>query len=266
MVRLSQHDAQEIANHRKVLKEEIYSQLHFQPVLDPISIACGRKSSVQELYENHRGKLAKEQIKRKVEEKASEVCTFHPVINSHSKKLMDQTDNYDILYKQYYQQKGYHEKERSLSPTPHTLHVHRSINLREPEKMAQGIRLHLLQKEEKRREELIMKEIYELQDCTFQPKLMTAQYDQFKTQFESPVVIPGLSRHLELSELSRKQKEEAALREKKVFSVPNIDKFRRPEDGSTIVESFQFHLDSPSRLNKSSRINNTSSNSSSHYS
>jgi len=51
-----------------------------------------------------------------------------------------------------------------------------------------------------------------------------------------PIVIKGLGRYLELKQMSLKQKAEAMRREKEAFQVKNVDKYRRIEDGSTIVE------------------------------
>eukprot|EP01036_Dinobryon_divergens_P033839 gene33839-43723_t len=50
----------------------------------------------------------------------------------------------------------------------------------------------------------------------------------------------GLGRYLELKQMSSRQKEELKQRELDAFSVRNVDKFRRVEDGTTIVESFRF--------------------------
>lgn len=89
--------------------------------------------------------------------------------------------------------------------------------------------------------------------CTFKPSIPTYQpstqpsitasiyYEsqgQSFQQLESPIIIKGLSRHLELQNLSWKQKEELVQRERDAFTVKNVDKFRRPEDGSTIVKPF----------------------------
>lgn len=239
-------DAQQMADHRRALEAEIYSSLRFQPSLDPMSLALGRRSSIEELHANPRGQAAKDNARRRAEASESEKHTFHPSINAHSQRLLRGADNYDLLNQAYYQQRGYEDKEREVSPM-----VPRRMHLREPERLAQEIRMHMLQKEERVRGELIMKEIYELQDCTFQPTLATNNYPTYKKQSEEPVVIPGLSRHLELIELRKKQKEEAAQREKEVFHVTQVDKFRRPEDGSTIVEGFQFRLDARSHRSSS---------------
>ena len=119
------------------------------------------------------------------------------------------------------------------------------LNIQEPERMMHDIKIHQLKKEEKSRNEIIIKEINELQECTFKPSLTNSflsyekqrkNSDNYEDKEESPVVIRGLGRYLELKYLSKKQKEEALERERNAFNVKNIEKYRRPEDGSTIVE------------------------------
>ena len=117
-----------------------------------------------------------------------------------------------------------------------------TVNLKEPERMSRNIREQQAAKEAKRREELIAREIEEMKECTFQPFIKTNQSHKGARIFsrgcpdDKPVVVRGLGRHLELKHLSLKQREEAYRREIEVFSVRNIDLFRRGEDGSTIVK------------------------------
>ena len=95
-----------------------------------------------------------------------------------------------------------------------------------------------------------------MRQCTFKPSIPTYQpstlghqpsitasiyYEsqgQAFQQLDSPIIIKGLSRHLELQNLSMRQKEETEQRERDAFTVKNVEKFRRPEDGSTIVKPF----------------------------
>ena len=125
------------------------------------------------------------------------------------------------------------------------------------------IKLANQQKEKKRREELISREIEELQNCTFQPTLnqsfaAAASHSNASTSAKSsdPIVIKGLNRHLELRQLSEKLKKEEKEREFNAFHVRDVDKFRRQEDGATIVKSFDLRVNSPSRLDKWKRYSN----------
>jgi hypothetical protein len=131
-----------------------------------------------------------------------------------------------------------------------------TVHMQHPERMARDIRQQLLEKEERRRAELVAREIEEMRQCTFKPSIPAYQppspqpsitasiYYETTGQPPSdgpdapPVVIRGLSRHLELQHLSAKQREDAERRERDAFTVKNVDKFRRAADGSTIVQPF----------------------------
>jgi hypothetical protein len=123
-----------------------------------------------------------------------------------------------------------------------------TVNLSEPERMSRNIREQQAAKEAKRREELIAREMEEMKECTFQPFIKSNQSNRpFNRGVpdKKPVVVRGLGRHLELKHLSLRQREEAYRREIEVFTVKNIDSFRRGEDGSTIVKvrsSFLFKM------------------------
>lgn len=181
-----------------------------------------------------------------MEEDFAQECTFRPKINELSRQLTDPSaeDAFLANYAREYAHMGYAESGCPLDASLDALirmNLHRArsgrINMQEPEKMARDIRAHLLEKEEKRRSELMAKEIEELRDCTFQPSLEQSQVSLERQRRDaSPVVIRGLGRYLELKHMSAKQREDAAEREKEVFSVRNVDKFRRPEDGSTVVQ------------------------------
>lgn len=51
------------------------------------------------------------------------------------------------------------------------------INLKEPEMMDRKIKQHILEKEEKRKNEIISREILEMKECTFQPNLPYNKYN-----------------------------------------------------------------------------------------
>ena len=176
-------------------------------------------------------------------------------------------------------------------------HWHRkcTVNMKQPERMAKEICQQILEKEEKRRAEVVAKEIEEMRQCTFQPKVpeyhpsssssfnissylsdqdssrddigsgnsgggnntTTSRGNSFSSSCSSsvyaPVVVRGLGRHLELKQMSQKQKEDNARREDEAFTVKNADKYRRPSDGSTIVKPFNFHLSDTTIQSRPSR-------------
>ena len=97
------------------------------------------------------------------------------------------------------------------------------------------IKLKAVDRETKRRNEMMVRELEELQECTFQPNLYSHP-SPITLRATSPVVIRGLARHLELKTLATKLKDEAKQREFEAFHVVNVEKYRRPEDGSTRIE------------------------------
>ena len=81
---------------------------------------------------------------------------------------------------------------------------------------------------------LLEKELIELKDCTFSPDIIGLEY-KYRLSDE-PVIVRGLGRHLELRDMSKRMKDDSIRREQDVFRVRNVDKYRRSDDGRTIVE------------------------------
>ena len=132
------------------------------------------------------------------------------------------------------------------------------INISEPDKMSAAFRQRELEKEEKRRSALIEREIAELKECTFHPRIPPAppssssslsnyNYNPDTTVSPpvapaAPVIVRGLGRHLELQMMSQQKKREEADRQRLAFSVniKNIEKLKNSEDGTTIAKPFQL--------------------------
>lgn len=57
----------------------------------------------------------------------------------------------------------------------------------------------------------------------------------------APVIVKGLDRHLEKKQAAIRLKEQQRERENEVFNVQNIQHYRKPEDGSTVVEVRLHH-------------------------
>ena len=245
VARLSKLDAYEMERKRKENEQRYYSAdsgYTFQPKIDPVSKVLGKKSDVHELTNNTKGKNIRENAKRLVDAIHAEECTFHPKINKSRPITSDSGDVSRGEANKYIQDhkpfgwvdcpindvENYYKNEHSINRS--------RIDLKHPERMARDIKLYLNDKEEKRRSEMVAKELEELKDCTFQPNVQ--QYIPTK---EEPVVVKGLSRHLELQNLSSKLKEDALKREGEVFRVKNVDNFRHPVNGNTIVRPFHFN-------------------------
>ena len=244
VARLSKLDAYEMEKKRKENEQRYYSAdsgYTFQPKIDPVSKVLGKKSDFHELTNNTKGKNVRENAKRVVEAIHAEECTFHPKINKSKPVSSDgditrsETSKYIRDHKPFgwvdcpiNEVENYYKNEHSMSRS--------RIDLKHPEKMARDIKLYLNDKEERRRSDIVAKELEELKDCTFQPNVQ--HYIPTK---EEPVVVKGLSRHLELQNLKSKLKEDAMKREGEVFRVKNVDNYRHPVNGNTIVRPFHFN-------------------------
>jgi hypothetical protein len=267
MERLSVLDFEKQENKKKQLTQKYYNSynLPFQPEINYVSKLFGRESSPAILYENKDMKNHLYLIKEKHENQINSECTFRPKINDKSEKLLkeknlfssdggdDDGNDYEKYYYQSYRSQGYAEGDDDEDETADKRKkktgddYHPSfgplgrINFQQPEKMFYEINLKSQQKMAKIKNEIISKEIEELQNCTFQPSLQHSfvsgnRSTENNASNNDPIVIRGLNRHLELKQLAGKLKKEEKEREYNAFHVKNVDKFRRQEDGSTIVK------------------------------
>jgi len=185
------------------------------------------------LYENTRGKRAKDLARQKVEDAVTKGCTFKPKITEYRPKGSPSTDyDYDQWPQCPVEEWGNSSGERHMRDDGGSYLNRTTINMKQPEKMAREIRVRQLEREEKRRSEIVMREIEELTECTFQPQIPV--YSPPPT--DEPVVVRGIGRHLELKHLKGKIEEDKRRRAEEVFSVRNVDRFRKAENGQTIVE------------------------------
>ena len=250
--RMSEVEAQRIAIHKQDIAQEVYNvnDYSFAPSIDKVSRMLGRASSIDDLHENRRGQRAKMDAIRKAEAANAQECSFRPKINyKHPPTSVEPGPN----DRSRWETCPVADEENAArvrwlgDTTPQRgalgvggLQAQRTmrINLREPEKMARDIRLHLAEKEEKRREILAEREILELKECTFRPKVPRNKV----SAYNSPVVVRGIARHLELQNLSEKKRRELALREEEAFKVKNVTKFKRTGDGNTVIQVILFDI------------------------
>ena len=244
-LRLYRDDAEDIERKKREIEQEMYGNISFVPTIDPVSKGLGRSTGVKELSENKRGRRLKMKNKQTFEQRESEVCTFQPQIAQSQKSYLKELYSSGKVHSgpnlfaphMAWEDVGcplHHDSDSAQSRSEGTRVG--SINLREPERMAREIRLHQHEKDEKRRAELIVREIDELQECSFQPKI----YRQPVRQSSRPVTVAGVGRHFELKYMKQKQDEEARQRKEDAFRVKNVETFRRKVDGSTVVEVSLF--------------------------
>lgn len=249
--RLSQWDMMAIEQKKKMLEEELYGDIKFAPTIDKNSKEMARKTDFRELVENNKGKKARDMVRQKVEEIRGADCPFRPQITDYFEKAISKGNASQQILENELRHFGYNEcptdvynRNNRSNDDPNSkanLLSRVTINLKQPERMAGNIRHYLQEREEKRRQAIIERELDDLRDCTFQPQVDPYAFKRKESYLsEEPIIVRGLGRHLELKNRTEKLKEDAATREREVFSVRNVEKIRRPEDGSTIVEPFSF--------------------------
>ena len=82
------------------------------------------------------------------------------------------------------------------------------------------------------------REIDSLRECTFTPSLPPPPLPLSHPSNSQPIIVRGLGRHLELRHQAIRLRQEKQEREQEVFTVTEISKLRRVEDGGTIVRPF----------------------------
>lgn len=250
--RLYRDDMENMDANRQKKEDEIYGSISFVPDIDPVSRMLGRPANIDELVENRKGKRVKEKVKQQMEQKRSSECSFRPQIKASQ-------DSFAKL------QRGQGKKRNEMFTPPlawadaggcpldsyntpgsdaDVIRPAGSINMKEPDKMARDIRMTQMEREEHRRTQLIVKEIDELKECTFQPKINKSN----KSRSDQPVVVRGIGRHFELRNLLQKQKEIATKRQEDAFKVKNVDLYRSRVDGKTIIQVRTAMLPSPTNL------------------
>lgn len=249
---------------------EVYSDVTFQPHIDPVSRALGRTSSLSELHMNRKGQLVRDRATRKVKAAEDAACTFQPALHaypSHSGRYAadgngtDRAADYGAIRQMGWAEAGLggqggqgdgggggeclEEYARDAvdaggGGADDSMRYYRQINLKEPERMARDIKQYLKEKEERRQTELAAREVAELKGCTFQPRIPAPVTAIGVEAAAEPVVVRGIGRHMELRMLNEKLRQDKMEREVEVFRVGDVDSFRRLEDGSTIVKPFSL--------------------------
>ena len=215
---------------RKAMEERIYGQLSFTPDIDPLSRALGTSSGLEELVSNPRGRRARREAELRATEEVSSQCTFTPTVSPYKgSRLQSQwrggsTDDECVHYSSDWgcgcPLQSLEEAQlgvKACASDPQKLRSV-SINLREPERMARDIRLHLQQKEELRQRELDARDIELLKDCTFQPKAARPPATNLE-EVRDTVPVRGMERHLELRDLANRRQQEHEQRLEQLFGL-----------------------------------------------
>ena len=168
--RLSTLDGADIAAHRAEIEKEVYKDLTFRPAIDPISKALGRRSSLDELVTNPKGKLVRQRAKEAQDRVVASECSFRPAVKDYviDANAPSSSSSSSLVagvgpgFGYYFESSvgGWEEGEGEAGEKENT---NRSVNVtsagvvrakltpREPERLSRDIRLHLQEKEERRR-------------------------------------------------------------------------------------------------------------------
>lgn len=218
--RLSVTALKKRAEKMKQITNEVYKDVTFSPKIDNVSKAIGRRNSIQELYENSRGKKRRESVKEKLDEELKSQCTFKPVTNDYQKGV---ADNIESELTNHY---GWIEYSRFMHGNDDKSRVSSKV-------LGKDFKEYWINRDKLQNNGKIEKEIRELQDCTFSPEVIAFEYK--KELSHQPIVVRGLGKFLELQEQSQKLKFLAKRREEDAFKVKNLERCRE-NDGRTIVQ------------------------------
>lgn len=241
--RLSSDDKKVMEMHKQELERRVYDPkvYSFSPHIDKVSRILGRDPSLTELHENRRGQRARMEAQRRADERVLQDCSFAPKLTPYVSKNatpegLISEDDLLIAPKSNCPVDGRSVSSGMTSASSRP--VSRSglqLNLREPERMSRDIKMYLKEKEDKRREAFIAKEIEELNECTFKPTIP----ENNSVIFQHPVVVRGIARHLQLQALSDKLKKTKMERAETAFKVRNAEKFQRTSAGTTVVKVYK---------------------------
>ena len=231
--------------HLREKERQVYGNLSFTPLIDPLSRALGRASSLEELVHNFRGLRKKEHLQLKREEEFQSQCTFQPMINcsyhssaaaaavhspihladSDDEGTNDADDDNEPASKK---SSDYGTLSRNNSCTRPNLYV---LN---PEEVHHKIEAQRKERELQREALLTEQRLRELSQCTFQPRILPPP--SATPSSSKPILVRGLGHFIQQRELCFQREREQKQRELDAFRVSDVEKFRNPADSSTIVQ------------------------------
>eukprot|EP00878_Enallax_costatus_P021208 GHUV01022446.1.p1 GENE.GHUV01022446.1~~GHUV01022446.1.p1 ORF type:complete len:368 (+),score=115.39 GHUV01022446.1:191-1294(+) len=181
--RLAYQDSRKKEAARAALAEQVYNQeCTFRPAINSRSQRIAQATPLKELYENTKGKMKRGAAALAVQMQYEQECTFSPNL----------------------QKQG----------MPQTAPAEAKLSLSSSEVDAVVRRLHSAQqsKEDKVEAAMSFKQYQELKQCTFAPEINKEVPRQ-----QGPVLVRGLGRFMELKEMAKRQAEQKAAVEAKVF-------------------------------------------------
>ncbi|KAF6263417.1 hypothetical protein COO60DRAFT_1635239 [Scenedesmus sp. NREL 46B-D3] len=202
--RLANKDKRTQEAARAVLAEHVHNaECTFRPEINPRSQRMGKPTPLQELYENSKGLAKRFAVAQAVESQRQQECTFTPNL--------------------------------SKPGLVHASPPEAALSLSASEVDAVVERLHSAARNKEGRGEaaLSFKQYQELKACTFTPEITRGVPQQ-----TGPVLVRGLGRFMELKEMAKRQAEQRAAVEAKVFMTQLPA--GTPRAAFTVPEPFQL--------------------------
>ena len=233
--RLSVVDQRRIDDRKKQLESDHYSQFSYKPNINHISRSIGKPSKTIDLVENPRGQLARHRAKAAADKRVAEECTFQPKTN----RFVDpeRPTFGGVTATENRGNGGMMAAGVHIPPPP--------PSFADPDARMDAIRRKQEEQEMWRQQEIATREIEELQECTFAPKLHTNSGGNRRPavkQPTGPVVVRGLGRYLEVREMARRKEAEKAELEAKAFKA---NPKSSSKGGSGITQPRPFKLSKP---------------------
>jgi|MDSY01.1.fsa_nt_gb hypothetical protein len=215
--RLSVVDQRRIEERKRQLESDHYSQFSYKPNINNVSRAIGRPSKPKELVHNPRGQVARDRAKAAAEKRVAAECTFQPKTNPFLDPERPTFGGASAAPSS--REAGMVAAGVYIPPPP--------PSFTDPDARMDAIRRKQEEQEAWRQQVIAEREIQELQECTFAPKLHTtggggsSSSNRRPTvrQPTGPVVVRGLGRYLEVREMARRKEAEKAELEAKAFKA-----------------------------------------------
>ena len=202
--RLAIADAERRAAYRTAAAEEKMAEMSFQPTIDPVSKRLAPSTTDAEKSINFRGRRTRMHAEQKAQVRFLQQHSFHPTLATPQSSRDAMTPRKGAIEAS----QEYPERRKSF--------------------------------EERRRQLRAEKELEEMRECTWTPKV-----NKRRPQQQKPVVVRGLGRHLELREMAKRKDEEQQERERRAFGTASTG--GRNAVGITIAKPFRLSSSNANR-------------------
>jgi len=197
--------------------EAYYAQYRFQPSLNPLSRALGRRSTTEELAYNWRGEMARNKAAEEAQARFEAECTFQPILPSYSSSSSSAPHAASAPTAPSAAAAATTTKSKAMTITGPSRSTRGAVvattQLAQPSvSIAAGWEDRRRAKDALAAEARAAREAEELQACTWQPQLATKAIptQRRQEQHQSPVLVRGLGKFMARTQAAAQQREERA--------------------------------------------------------